>query len=572
MIKHSKTSWLCLASLCLLVAGAPAAAANFTTGSSQALRFGVHELTFTGNGGVADPFATTATVTFTPPSGMAVTTEMFWDGSNTWRARAYVTETGMWKWSSNAASDPGLDRKSGEFIAGPSDLRGKLKPHPSNPRALVTDNGQWFAPIGDTAYYMFDSKNCQDYVRDDWNHGVNFLRCSAFGHLRDFNAHFTMQNPDGIPVLASLQSDDAQLKWMLENYPGMFLQYIMLPENPAVGWSKVSVTAKNQLLQQMVARYAAFPTLTWQIMNDSFYQKKDAGNVAIAHGIGAFLVAHDVYGHLRSTGARRSQGAPFADSAWTSFLHFETKDALAADEADSNAPSNKFTWCGEDRYETYIPPIHKSYFFRRLMWAWLLSGGSACYGGDWDATIPYERTGFSGLDSVQFIKGYFESRHIDLGKFIYQDRLAADPLATGKDRPQSCNNGTSEYIIYHPNAAGAGADANVHASRTAAFSIDLCAASGVFQIEWFRCLDGVTAQGGTVDGGAVRTLTAPWPAQDVVCRLTAGIRNTGGNPLQRRSNATRKRDGIHALSGMQNNFSDTADIPLEKKPEQNSGI
>jgi hypothetical protein len=316
----------------------------------------------------------------------------------------------------------------------------------------------------------------------------------------------------------------------------------------------------------MVARYAAFPTLTWQIMNDSFYQAKDAGNVSIAQSVGAFLVEHDAYGHLRCTGARRSLGAPFAECAWTTFLHFETKDALAADEADSNASHNKFTWCGEDRYETYLPPTHKPYFFRRLMWAWLLSGGSACYGGDWDATLPYASTRFSGLDSVQFIKDFFESRNIDLGKFTYQDKLATDPSATGMDRPQACNMGTSEYIIYHPNAAGSGADANVNASRTAAFSLDLSAASGIFQIEWFRCLDGVTAQGGTVNGGAVRTLTAPWPAQDVVCRLTAG------NPPQRRSNATRKRDGIHALTGTQNNFSDTADVPLEKKQEQHSGI
>lgn len=38
------------------------AAANFTTGNGTAALFGVHELTFAGNAGVADPFATVATL------------------------------------------------------------------------------------------------------------------------------------------------------------------------------------------------------------------------------------------------------------------------------------------------------------------------------------------------------------------------------------------------------------------------------------------------------------------------------------------------------------------------------
>ena len=501
----------------------PAGAANFSTGDGPAVVFGVQEVSLTGDGLVADPFATAATVTFTPPSGAvhAVTVAMFWDGGNDWRARAYITEAGAWKWTSRCDSDRGLSNKSGSFRAEPSSLRGKLKPHPANPRALVTDNGRWFAPIGDTAYFLLGSGDYQSYVRDDWNHGVDFLRCSAFGHLRDFAAHFAEAGTTAIPKLASLQADDRKLRWMLENYPGMYVQYIMLPENPAAKWAKYSETARNDLLRQWVARLGAFPSITWQLMNDSHYPADGTGNTAVAENIGPFLVAHDAYGHLRGTGARRGKEAPFADSAWTTFLHLETKDAVAADEADRNASHHKFTWCGEDRYETYIPPAHPRYFFRRLMWAWLLSGGSACYGGAWDKVMPYSATHFTGMDSIAPIRRYFEDRNIDLGLYDCDDRLASDPLATGNDRPQACHHGTSEYIIYHPNGTGTAENIDVNTDRAASFKLDLTNAKGDLKVEWFRCLDGVTADGGTMRDGAVRIFTAPWPGQDVVCRITA---------------------------------------------------
>lgn len=534
MRTNPETLRLLASAVLLLLPAGMGAAANFTTGSGPARKFGVHELTFTGNGGVADPLATSAKVTFIPPSGRrdAKTVEMFWDGGNSWRARAYVTASGDWSWTSSCAGDPALDGLSGKFRAESSTLRGQLKPHPANPRALATDDGQWFAPIGDTAYYLLGAAAYQTYVRDDWSCGVNFLRCSSFGHLRDFAAHFTMPGAAGLPNLASLQADDTKLQWLFDQYPGMYLQYIILPEAPSGKWSHYSATARHELLQQMVARYGAFPTLTWQIINDSFYPADGTGDTALAGTVSTFLTARDVYGHLRGTGARRTHGAPFAASEWTTFLHFETLDALAADEADANAALNKFTWCGEDRYESYLPPANNRYFFRRLMWAWLLSGGSACYGGAWDATVPYHHSPRVGLDSVRFIQGYFTSRHIDLARFAYDDRVAADALAVGRDRPQACNRGTSEYIIYHPNGSGAAAGVNVNAGRTAAFNLNLTAAAGSYDVEWFRCLDGVAAPGGTVTGGALRTLTSPWAGLDVVCRLLATTRQPAVPPRQ----------------------------------------
>src|SRR5205823_3088102 len=71
----------------------------FASMSGAAEQFGVYEVVLTGNGGVANPFNTRATVTWTAPSGQALTVNDFFDGGNTWRARTYVTESGLWQWS-----------------------------------------------------------------------------------------------------------------------------------------------------------------------------------------------------------------------------------------------------------------------------------------------------------------------------------------------------------------------------------------------------------------------------------------------------------------------------------------
>ncbi|MCI0365048.1 MAG: DUF5060 domain-containing protein, partial [Phycisphaerales bacterium] len=80
----------------------PAQSAHFTTGAEAAYKFGVHEIVLTGNGAIANPFDTLATVNFVPPTGekSAKTVHAFYDGDNTWRARLYVSETGDWKWTS----------------------------------------------------------------------------------------------------------------------------------------------------------------------------------------------------------------------------------------------------------------------------------------------------------------------------------------------------------------------------------------------------------------------------------------------------------------------------------------
>jgi hypothetical protein len=180
------------------------------------------------------------------------------------------------------------------------------------------------------------------------------------------------------------------------------------------------------------------------------------------------------------------------------------------------------------------------YFQRRLFWTWLLSGGSANYGGRWWVLHPYTQTGkretpnpdpsryknfvhkeaLRGLDSVRHIRDYFEKRAIELSDFEPDHALASDlDGGTGVRAPKLMRRGQKEFLIYHPNAADDGKEAKVDAARTARLRLDLRGAAGRFAVEWYRAEDGKSQAGGEVSGGDWRELIAPWTSADVVVRL-----------------------------------------------------
>jgi len=84
--------------------------------------------------------------------------------------------------------------------------------------------------------------------------------------------------------------------------------------------------------------------------------------------------------------------------------------------------------------------------------------------------------------------------------------------------------GHDEFLIYHPNAAANGRDAQVDATKAARLKVDLRAAQGTFTVEWYRATDGVAQAGEAVSGGDWRDLNSPWKGHDCVVRLAAGAK------------------------------------------------
>lgn len=551
--------------------GGTAETANFTTGSANAVKFGTHEIVLTGNHQGPNPFDVDVTVTFLPPpqSSAAVTVRAFHDGSNTWRARLYVKEVGKWQWSSSCATDPGLDRKSGEFTAVQSPLRGMLRKHHANPRAWMTEDGTWFLNLSDTGYRLFHghaAPSWREFVRDSSAKGITCLRAACLGGWGgtpgaavDDNNTWVWNDPwsgGATPDrsrydLAKFQNTDERLIWLLNEHPEMHIQLILFSfkgyggEGTGNHWFSLPERVRVSTMRYMIARWSAFPNLFWLIVNDMHCDARFPRNQAFVREVGTFFAANDPWKHLISTGPNRRAGFPFTtpeDLKWCSYIYIEDANAVGAEPLErfrfDEIPLH--VWMGEDYYEQdhghYQDP---RYFFRWLFWSWILSGGSANYCGRWGPMVPYsqsarrdmpwqgidKKTDYTGeqlvgLDSIPYIKAYFADRVLDLSHFVPNDPRVKDRDGRrGRLRPKLMERGTVEFLVYDPNAAADGHSARVDVTKTAHLQIDLRDAPGRFRVEWYRAFDGVSRAGGAVDGGAVRDLALPWTGQDVVLRL-----------------------------------------------------
>ncbi len=503
-------------------------AINFSRGSETAQKFGVHEISLMGDGTVPNPFDVPCEVTFTSPSGLPVTVDAFYDGENTWHARCYIDETGTWLWKSVSSRDAGLDDKSGSFSAVHSDLRGKLKTHTENSKALTTENGEWFLNIGDTPYYIFhdDYNKWQEFIRDAWNMGVTLIRAGMIGALVEWNRLFENGDFDKMNI-HNFQINDTRLIWMLDNYPDMYVELIMLPGcntgwlSDETFWYNLSTAQHNRILKYMVARYAAFPEVMWQIVNDYKYSQSNPHNVEMANEVGEYLMNNDPWDNLITAGGIRGDDFYFPDADWATLFHLETLDALPADQVYNYTNYSAPVFCGEDRYETYKKPDHPAIYFRRLIWAWTLSGGSACYGGVWDDIVPYSESSLEGLDNIIHVKNFFMDNSIDLAEYFPDDDCVSS-AARGAGRPKVMHTQTkSDFIIYHPNAANSGKGADISSGTTASLTINDLPA-GEFTLLWMRADNGMTQKAYFNHSGGDKLLVSPWSGIDVVLYLHTG--------------------------------------------------
>jgi hypothetical protein len=538
---------------------------NFSSGAGPAAKYGVHEVEIPGGTTEGNPFDVVATVTFRPPSGEAnaKTVPAFYDGQGSWRARVYVSEVGQWQWSSQSATNAELQGKSGGFRAVDSPLRGRLLPHPRNPRQWVTENGQFFLNLSDTAYFLLCSRDgngdavadddARRYVRDDVERGITAVRCYLASAASGFSEtpkqwsdwYFADEGCTKLR-LENLRQADHRLRMLLNEYPDVAVQLILFPLEAYARddrfWTALSATQRERLLRNLVARFAAYPQLQWLIVNDAHFGEKFPSNNALAREVGSYLQKHDPWEHPRSIGHARRVPFFFGGEAWATYVHIEHAHDLGALQYGQYDEFAKPVFLGEDRYEQdHGPrqdPKHMRYWQRRLFWAWLLSGGSTNYGGRWWAVQPYSETGMrssvyhkrpavtftaalAGLGSVRAIRDYFEHRRIDLGEFVPDQALVEDAAGGNETRsPRLMRRGNDEFLIYHPHAARDEQEAQVNTATTARIRVDLRTFAGQFAVEWFRAEDGAAQAGGEVAGGAWQELSAPWGGADVVLRLT----------------------------------------------------
>ncbi len=507
-------------------------------------------------------FEVDAQVDFTRPDGSEVTVDAFYDGESTWKARAYCDRVGPWRWRSRADVNALSDLEGG-FEVVPSDLPGKLRQHPDDPHQFAWDNGNWFLHLGDTGYRYVVA------TEPEWRAYIDQAVEAGFTKIRTWFC----QSRGGVEALVTddrsglnlpyWREIDRRLHYALKRYPDVQFQLIPYGEDTA----ELRCYADGDMTSQFIARYAqarfsALPNIHWCISNDrnltddpstaGSLQSRSVRSSTIDQ-IGRDMACREPWGTLLTNHQRRFTGYDFAEAPWSDIVTLEDLDQVdGAVILNYRQLTNDPVVNDEDRYELYRAPEHPAYFFRRLMWASLLSGGHATYCG-LQTYLPFESTeaptGVQGYQTAVAdgrlqggardfprIAEFFLDADLTLVGFEPDD----DIVGTAPNRFKACRDKRT-ILIYAANPTHDDPSKADASEGKAVVSIEL--PTGWWTVKWFDPRTGrwqtapvIQAQ---VGGGnpAPLSLESPW-AGDVVLLLRRAEERFGGAPRDNAKVAT----------------------------------
>lgn len=491
---------------------------------------GVYEIVFDTRLDGRNPyFDVDLRILFVRPDGVRVTVDAFYDGDQRFTARAYAQMPGRWQWRSISNVNE-LDGRSGRFQVVPSELPGKLRKHPDDPHQLAYDGGQWFLHIGDTGYrYVTDTEpQWQAYIDQAAQVGFTKVRtwfCQGRGDVQVLFAE-----DRAAMNLPYWQEIDRRLAYALENHPQVMFQLIPYGEDTEeiarYGQGDRAAILVGKYAQ---ARFSAFPNVYWCLTNDRHIIVRDPmqGRDVSPHVInqmGQDFRAREPWGTLITNHQQRGQGYSFVDAPWSDITTLEDLDEVGGAVIAQYRPlADDPVVLDEDRYELYRPPAHPRYFFRRLMWASLLSGGAATYGG-LKTYEPYDGQlcgvqGYQdaveagklagGANDFRYIHQFFQDAGLTL---VGMD--PADPMAGSQPYHFKCIADDDHIIVYLQNPDSPVAEKADAAGTKAAVRIHLPRFQ--YDVRWFHPTTGQWHEGQIAGGGYDRDLEAPFEGDAVL--------------------------------------------------------
>jgi len=478
----------------------------------------MHEITFKATNDTLGQFPL---ITFTRPDGSKVRVDGFSDGNNRYKARAYCDQKGIWEWE--IPKDKGFKNARGKFKVIASDLKGKLKIHPDDPYQFAYDNGDWFLHIGDTGYrYLTDTEPYwKEYIDQAVQMGATKIRTWFCSSRHNVEALFDEErNNLNLPYW---QEMDHRISYAYEHYPNVILQLIPYGEDTEE-LMRYGAGDKNSIVlaRYAQARFSAYPNIAWCVSNDrEIVANNDTLTGRKIHSRTINQIAQDMaerepWATLLTNHQSRFKGYSFLDATWSDITTIEDLDQIdgrliAFYRENGRSPVVN----DEDRYEKYREPDYPRYYFRRLMWASLLSGGHATYGG----IKTYE---LYSNDSLMGVQGYFDvalEGGNDFGyihKFFSESGLdlvnmKPDDGLTGNDpqRFKSIHN-DSTYIIYLANPDKIGQPETKqnksveissvnNSSNIPRVTIDL--PRNQFNVKWYNPSSGKWSDSDDIEGG-----------------------------------------------------------------------
>ncbi|MCK5471316.1 MAG: DUF5060 domain-containing protein, partial [Cyclobacteriaceae bacterium] len=278
--------------------------------------------------------------------------------------------------------------------------------------------------------------------------------------------------------LAQMVATDTRLQYAINTCPGLYFELIISPKTK--DWARyfdgtdgylddgrgLDNTEKINFWTYTVARFSAYPNVNFQIVYD--IRNSDAeppnspqamidANYAFGKEWMTWLYDNDPFETMKCIGTGNDEYDPYdsifyADNG-NCYIHDEAISDISGYHVESYFNKDKIRnvpiFHGEDTYEVVDIWYNRNaatpnagdpeYYYRRIFWADLLSGGYSCYGGGYGAIIPYDKafdevayntgveivtTKLKGLNDIQFIEDFFVDNEIDIADYKHADYKA----------------------------------------------------------------------------------------------------------------------------------------------------
>lgn len=327
--KHAR-KWLARAlGAVLLISGLGGSASAQTT----VPLYGMFQTNFQHAGTSSNPYTQiTATVTFTQPTGSAVTIPMFWDGASTWRVRFSPWLPGTWTWTIGSAN-LGLNNKSGNFLCTPSANKGSITTMANAPYHFAYQNGTPFWWFGETGWHSFGTNAAENLTRAAVLHYFDVRASQGFNALHSA----ILSANDGGPGFGSIAAEtlnpahwqEVDLRLDYLNQKGIVGGLVLAWSEQAGSWYDFSAAARLRYARYIVARYSAYNVYFLVAAEWGLWDNGTNEAMQVFREIGNQMVSDDPHHRMVGIHAHITQADPFtqsevfADDAWCSFGDYQ---------------------------------------------------------------------------------------------------------------------------------------------------------------------------------------------------------------------------------------------------------
>jgi len=356
--------------------------------TSTAYQFGCHELSFSSAETESSDNALPLRVDYRLPNGAIRSVHAFARKDGSASARSYIDEIGTWRWE--CKNKEGRCIRVGAFNAVESTLPGKL-------RACANDARQF--QYHSTLPYLHFGYVCSLLLSEEatqWKSAIDQADQAGFTKIRvllgntDGNAEALFARERKRLNLSFWDEVDQRLTYALSRYPHIQFQIIPFAND----FEEILRYGEGDPAAYLALRYAqerfsALPNIHWALTDGLLDTSEEEGSakntkelIASLKRMGSDMAEADPWGAMIGNIANRFSLAPLTDSPWHNYISISDIGQVTGKAILSHRVlATKPVALDHDRSEWENRPNYPRYYFRRLFWGALLSGGHPTYEG-----------------------------------------------------------------------------------------------------------------------------------------------------------------------------------------------